>query len=231
MPIYAVDYVNPNKLRPFFQAHCNALNATIRRLWVRRPKAPYVKEYDPADVTLCQEFPSPLMSNVMFGALDTLRGKGFNFLLLTRYLVFNEVTGAVHLFKFQYDHEDAKQQEPLFYPRLPLGRFMNPLNFPHYKNIDEEPLVSFDREDTAGYVRWYIKHAYEIVKEPNRGPNTTPSDDLNIMCRYWTVFFHGQDTKIICLELDQKFLFVNQVEMLKEDLELCSKYVREEQLQ
>ena len=113
------------------------------------------------------------MPNVMFGALDAVKsqdGEDFNFLLLTRYLVLNEVTGAVHLFRFKYDHEDVKKDLQLFYPRVPKSEDLNPLNLRFYTKLEEGLLVYCDREDTAGYVRWYIKHAYELVTGQLRPP-------------------------------------------------------------
>ena len=113
------------------------------------------------------------MPNVMFGALDAVErqdGENFNFLLLTRYLVLNEVTGAVHLFRFKYDHEDVKKDPKLFYPRVPWPANFRPLESQFFTKLEEGLFVYCDREDTAGYVRWYIKHAYELVTGKERPP-------------------------------------------------------------
>ena len=49
------------------------------------------------------------------------------------------------------------------------------------------------------------------------------------MEEYWQTFFFEQDSKIICLEIDQKFLFTTQVEKLRQDLKMCRSYITAQQ--
>ena len=60
------------------------------------------------------------MMNVKFNASQHLSGKKLSFFLLTKYLILNEVTGAVKLFRFQLDGG----QEEMFYPRIPKDKIV-----------------------------------------------------------------------------------------------------------
>ena len=53
------------------------------------------------------------------------------------------------------------------------------------------------------YIRSYITHAYEALKL-TRMPRTSPTDDLKVMLRYWRIFFFLQDSRLFCLQIEQK---------------------------
>ena len=113
------------------------------------------------------------------------------------------MTGAVHQFRFQLDPLLDKD----FYPRVPIN--MLKLKIPPGSPLDglsEVPLCASDREDTLGYISWYIRYAYWLLGR-QRFKEASPYDDLLVMFKFWQEGFNQQDTKVICLEIEQKFLF------------------------
>ena len=71
----------------------------LRRFWVLRPDKPLVKDF--AEIyELVQKAPTHRMPNVKFNASMHLPEDLKKFSVLTRYLIVNETTGSVHLFRF-----------------------------------------------------------------------------------------------------------------------------------
>jgi len=149
------------------------------------------------------------MRNVMFGAVGTLENKFVNFSLLTRFLILSHVTGSVHIFRVHFSPENVQQP---FYPRIPAGL------------LSETPLCAGEREDTVGYIRGYIYHCYAACQR-ERPPTSTLENDLALMQLFWNEFFHAQDSTLICLELEQRFLFFHQLKSLHHDLQRCQNYI------
>ena len=150
-----------------------------------------------------------LMMNIGFNQKFFVKKKRWeqllNFSLLTRYLILNEVTGAVHQFRFQLDPD----KEELFYPRPPtqLLDLRVDANSP-FRKLNEFIFCEGDRRDTVRYIRWYIKYAYfSLGKKRDVLASADPYKDLLVMLEFWERGFNRQDTKVICLEVLQKFLF------------------------
>ena len=64
-------------------------------------------------------------------------------------------------------------------------------NLKHYKELEEANFCPCDRQDTAGYIRWYIKHAYQVVTGDERPATKSPHEDIEVMYLYWSEFFFG----------------------------------------
>lgn len=159
------------------------------------------------------------MKNVGFGQSLLLKPEDpdLNFSLLTRYLVLNEVTGAVYQFRFQMDPHMDKE----FYPRPPREViFFKKDVADKLKKLKEGILCEGEREDTVAYIRWYIKYAYNVLGK-QRKVNASPYSDLCVMFEFWQQGFNAQDTKVICTEIEQKFLFDEQVKLLSQDITMC----------
>lgn len=77
-----------------------------------------------------------------------------------------------------------------------------------------------------GYIRAYITHAYQ-AQGFNRMPRTSPNEDLKVMQRYWQLFYGLQDSRLVCLQVEQKFLFDQQVDLLVKDIESLRRFVSE----
>jgi len=113
-----------------------------------------------------------------------------------------------------------------FYPRPPTARFWLGWKPKHkkFQHLDEGVLCAGDREDTVRYITWYIKHAYEQMKV-KRPAYTNPAEDIVMMWKYWKAAFGPQDSKVVCLEIHQKFLFDQQVALFLQDIDELADYV------
>ena len=64
------------------------------------------------------------------------------------------------------------------------------------------------RKDTRGVLDWYIKQAYQLVKtKQQRMGNATPLQDIEVMKEFWVQYHDGQDTMMLCLEIQQRYLY------------------------
>jgi len=152
------------------------------------------------------------MKNVEFGSFQHLEGENLNFSLLTKYLILNEATGAVRVFRFQMD----PMKPETFYPRPPGDKLKFALG-PEFKKLAEGVFCAGEHAFTVKYIMWYIKYVYRHMgaKRPSK-PN--PWKDLTCMFKFWQQGFNNQDSRVICLEIYQKYLFDQQVGLLDEDI-------------
>ena len=211
-PVWQLDQIKyKNVVSNFVHLHA-AVNTFLRRFWIRRPTVNSVDRRSYQEGFSLKQQHYRTMPNVVFGAkllLPANKHHLLNFSLLTRFLILNQVTGAVHLFRVRFHKDDV--QNP-FYHRIPAGK------------LRQTPLCPGDREDTVGYIQGYILHAYAALRK-DRKPGTSVFDDVLVMNQFWKQFFNEQDTTLFCLELEQRFLFFSQLKSLKVDLEHCSKYI------
>lgn len=82
------------------------------------------------------------------------------------------------------------------------------------------------RDDTAGLLEWYLNLAY-IRQSEERGLKglTKPRDDLKLMLKYWAVFQNGQDSILMCLEIQQRLLYEELKVKLYKDVDYLESFV------
>jgi len=172
-PVWALDQIGNRTAKDFFEYFSENLNLTLRRLWLRRPKRDSVDYVNYGEGVQLVQGSELRMPNVMFNAVGSLRAN-VNFSLLTKFLVLNHVTGAVHIYRVKYLVERKNQP---FYPRRQKGI------------MTETPLCGSERKDTLGYIRGYIKQAYLAQTGKNRPSGSKPYDDISVMAKFWRNFF------------------------------------------
>ena len=129
--------------------------------------------------------------------LLSLIRKSVPFCVLTRYLVLNVVTGMMHLYHFEQSTDEAG---------LKKGRF----------GLYKELKPHFRREDTPRYLHRYFERALETIGEPKKMYELTPLQLLLAMREYWHLTGCAQDTLVICLEVQQLFLYVKLYRELRQ---------------
>jgi hypothetical protein len=89
------------------------------------------------------------------------------FSILTRYLIFNKVTGYHHIFQFHQfeDTKDDKMTEHFF------------------KGLTKNPSVS--RVDFQKYLHWYFRYALRVLGDPRLPTQLTPIEMLVQMKNFW----------------------------------------------
>ena len=108
------------------------------------------------------------------------------FSILTRYLVFNQITGMFHLFHFQQAPESDSER-----------KFFSDHFF--------APAVA--RRDIKLYLLHYFDQAFKTVGEAARMASLTPLEALAVMRSFWHLTGCAQDTIVICLEVQQLHLY------------------------
>ena len=111
------------------------------------------------------------------------------FSILTRYLIFNKVTGYHHIFQF-------KQFKPTT---------EDPLTDYFFKSLKKSPSV--ERKDIKLYLHWYFRYALRIIGDPRHPKKLTPIEMLVQMRNFWHLTGDSQDTVAICLEVQQLYLY------------------------
>jgi hypothetical protein len=224
-PKWEMESIGKQKMIDYFNKHFVNINRRLRHFFQHRP---YNADGDERvqsfnkEFQLIQDDSAPLMMNVGFNQRKIIPKKyraTVNFSLLTRYLVLNEVTGAVHQFRFLL--------EPItnvpFYPRVPQEKLML-RDKAQFVKLTEGVLCAGDREDTVRYIQWYIRYAYFSLGETRKKLASLYSD-LCVMHQFWEQGFNRQETKVICLEIWQKLLFDQQVQHLLADIRKLKKVV------
>lgn len=108
------------------------------------------------------------------------------FAVLTRYYILNSVTGSHHLFQFRQKKHVRDKWFPL---------------------SDAQPNCS--RTDMKAYFMWYVDFAYEKLGLPLPDEsNLRAFDILQVMSEFWNVSCGPQDSIAICLEIQQRFLYL-----------------------
>lgn len=109
-----------------------------------------------------------------------------------------------------------------FYPRIPehsisfmMGR--------EFRSLKEGVFCAGEHEFTVKYIMWYIKYAYRQMGK-KRKVRPSPWSDLIRMFKFWQEGFNNQDTRVICLEIFQKYLFDQQVKLLNRDISTMQRY-------
>jgi hypothetical protein len=67
-------------------------------------------------------------------------------------------------------------------------------------------LQLLSRPETCGVLEMYLNNAYRMQKKV-RTPFATCQEDLDLMQKFWTECYWGQDIILICLEIQQRFLY------------------------
>ena len=62
------------------------------------------------------------------------------------------------------------------------------------------------RPDTCGVLEMYLNNAYRQMKK-DRQPTATCEEDLALMREFWKWYYWGQDIMLLCLEIQQRFLY------------------------
>ena len=62
------------------------------------------------------------------------------------------------------------------------------------------------RQDTCGVLEMYLNNAYRLQNQI-RMPHATCEEDLELMKKFWAEYYWGQDIMLICLEIQQRFLY------------------------
>jgi hypothetical protein len=116
VPIFELDLLDETTVRDFFNLHCDKINQTLRRHWIRVPGGMNAT-YENWKNSEIKQAGTQRMRNVLFNAARYLPPAFVNFPLLTTFLVVNEVTGSVHLFSIKNLPDDQKP-EMKFYARF-----------------------------------------------------------------------------------------------------------------
>jgi len=111
------------------------------------------------------------------------------FSILTRYLVFNSVTGMMHLF----NHEQSSKEE------IETGFF----------ELPEQCMPKLVRTDIKRYMHFYIANALRTIGDATEMCSHTPRELLHSMSAFWHLTGCAQDTIVICLEVQQLYLYVH----------------------
>ena len=162
MPIFELDRLDHTTVKDLFDLHCDKINQTLRRHWFRQGKNDNVTRSNWKN-TCINQYGLPRMRNVLFNAARYLPSDLVNFPLLTTFLVVSEVTGSVHLFRIK-NQPDGVRPETKFYPKFVVQPFkLKRETAEFYSGLPEGPICATDRNDTAGYIRDYITHAYDAL--------------------------------------------------------------------
>jgi hypothetical protein len=141
-------------------------------------------------LVLISRFSSKLPSPIPFAESMLLIKPPFA--ILTRYYVYSNVTGAHHLFMFG---SKTVPEPKMWFPMLRV-----------------QP--QFVRTDTSKYLRWYFDFAYETVGLPKPDWRVLkPFDLFRVMRTFWHYEFGPQETVVVCLEIQQRWLFVQLKEI------------------
>lgn len=118
------------------------------------------------------------------------------FAILTRYYVLSLITGAHHLFVFGSKHVE---NDDIWFQQL------------HYQ-------PKFIRSDIRAYLRWYFDFAHSScgLPLPNYG-SLMPFDMLKVMHVFWYKNFGVQESVVVCLEMQQRHLFIELKRMFNDD--------------
>jgi len=123
--------------------------------------------------------------------LLSLSQKSPPFAVLSRYYIHNVITGAHHLFYFYHD----AVSKPILYDDVKL----------------RSSIIS--RHDTRNYLNWYLEFAYltvgiaPLTRQPY--PQNRMLEILRTMKKFWLLTFGPQDTIVVCLEVQQRWLYVS----------------------
>jgi hypothetical protein len=129
-------------------------------------------------------------SGIKYQFLLSLAQEKAPFCVLTRYLIFNTVTGCFHLYHFKQ-----------LWPTL--------------KHPDTEQFFRFQggpklqRQDMRRLVHEYFRYAFGVVGEPRHWSSMHPTQVLSVMMKFWHLTGLAQDTLAICLEVQQLYLYVH----------------------
>jgi hypothetical protein len=99
-----------------------------------------------------------------------------------RFYMFSCTTGADYIFYYRSTHTQSKSV---------------------YTNGNTDFIT---REDTCGVLEMVLINAYRRMQR-FRQPTATCEEDLALMSEYWKWHYWGQDVMLICLEIQQRFLY------------------------
>jgi len=125
------------------------------------------------------------------------------FAVLTRYLVLNTVTGMLHLF----DHHLSE-------PESLKNGFFAPLSGYRPKLV---------REDIQRYMHCYITRALGAIGDCRPMHLRNPLQLLESMQKFWHLTGCAQDTIVICLEVQQLYLYLHLYRELESWYDLLPK--------
>ena len=108
------------------------------------------------------------------------------FRLLTRYYVISKISGAHHLFCVKAKSDD-----------LMRASFFRGVRKPLFKNHFH-----------ANYLMWYLDFMYEQIGLAPTGMKTPKAFDVLLVAqRYWYQCVGAQDTMVVCLEVQQMWMY------------------------
>ena len=110
--------------------------------------------------------------------------------VLSRYLIFNTVTGCFHLFNFRQLRANLTNPESKQFFRFPGG-------------------PRLQRRDMLLYVHEYFRYAFQVVGTKQHWLLMKPTEVLFVMKKFWHLTGLAQDTIAICLEVQQLYLYVH----------------------
>jgi hypothetical protein len=92
-----------------------------------------------------------------------------------------------------------------------------------------KPHPQFKRQDLKEHVFWYIDMAYETLGVPTYSDRKlrNPFQTLRVLRDFWDLVARQQDTIVVCLEVQQRFLYVGMRRRLMEWIEQLKSLQRE----